>query len=126
MFCSVDDSNAEFFRNVDKDPRPTVLELKRFRMRSKRDFARLFSLRDKTKAAAAIADPDLAGVLVITHVVCVVTELKSALKAQILPPINPESPIPCACYIQATCRVVVVQALWLLEPSYFCCAVPLG
>jgi hypothetical protein len=81
MLRSVDDSNAELFRNVDKDPRPAVLELKRFRMRSKRDFARLFSLRDNTKAATAIADPDLAGVLVITHVVRVATELKSAPKS---------------------------------------------
>ena len=83
-------------------------------MRSKRDFARLCPLLDHTKAAAAIADPDLAGVLVITHVVRVVTELKGAPKSQTLPLINPESPIPCACYIQATCRVVVVQPLWLL------------
>src|SRR6516162_1044303 len=126
MLCSVDDGDAELFRNVDKDPRPTVLELKRFRMRSKRDFARLFSLRDNTKAAAAIADPDLAGVLVITHVVRVITELNGALKGQTLPLINSESPIPGACNIQATCRVVVVQPLWLLEPFYFCCALPFG
>src|SRR5215469_9798134 len=99
MLCSVDKSNAELLRNVDKDPRPSALELKRFRMRSKRDFARLFSIRDNTKSAATIADPDLTGVLVITHVVRVVTELKGAPKSQTFPLINPESSIPCACYI---------------------------